>query len=67
MNVGLKGLRQPGESKATSAGCAKIPTLDKARMRRKRDGASEPVEVANATHDWGPSLSKSAMPSFAAT
>jgi hypothetical protein len=47
MNVGLKGLRQPGESKATSAGCAKIPTLDKARMRRKRDGASEPVEVVD--------------------
>jgi hypothetical protein len=65
MNVGPKALRQTGESEAISAAMRDIPTLDKAHIRRKSDGASEPVEAANTTHDWGPSLSKSAIPSFA--
>jgi len=67
MDVGLKALRKPGESKEVSADMRKDPPLAKARIKRKSEGASDPVAAANTTHDWGPSFRKSAIPSLAAT
>jgi hypothetical protein len=46
---------------------AKMPTLASARMTRYSDAGCVLVNRANSSLLFGPSLSKSAMPSFAAT
>jgi len=53
MNVGLKALRQLGESKATAAEVEKIPTLDKAGddQYRYSGRTSECGRPANPQHE----------------